>query len=265
MDLKNRMALITGAGTGIGRATAIELARYGCTIILVDIREDKLAEVLNEVRNYAPDSTAEVCDVSDESRVKQMIQASHQRHGSIDILVNNAGIIIVKFFDELPEDEFNRQMAVNFYGTLYLTRAVVPIMKEQGRGAIINLSSPMAKLITPGATAYIVSKAAIYALSEELYYELKDRGIHVGVVLPGGTRSEFFDNAVFDRLGEYYRSHGKMPPAKTARSIRKAIEKERFETVTQASDRVYIGIRNAFPRLFRSFAIHKLRPYYRSN
>ena len=264
MDLKNRIALITGAGTGIGRATAIELARYGSTIILVDIREDKLAEALNEVRKYAPDSTSEVCDVSNESRVKQMVQTSHQRHGSIDILVNNAGIMIIKLFDELSEDEFNRQMDVNFYGTVYLTRAVVPIMKTQGRGTIMNFSSPMGKLPVPGATAYIVSKAAIYAFSEALYYELKNRGIHVGVILPGGTRTELFDNAVFDRLGEYYRGHATMPPAKIARSIRKAIEKERFETVTRVSDRLYIGIRNTFPGLFRSFAMRKLRSYYRT-
>ncbi len=111
------MVLITGAGTGIGGAIAIELARYGC-IILAYAKEDELAEPLGEVRKHAPDSTAEVCDVSDESRVKQMVQASHQRHGSISIPVNNAGTIITRFF-----------MDVNFFGTGYLARAVVPIMK----------------------------------------------------------------------------------------------------------------------------------------
>ena len=265
MDLKNKIALITGAGSGIGKATAIELARYGSTIILVDINEDNLTEALSEVHQYAPHSTTEVCDVSDQSQVKQMIQTAHQRHGSIDILVNNAGIMIIKLFDDLTEDEFNKQMDVNLYGTIYLTRAVVPIMTKQGRGTILNFCSPMAKTIVPGATAYIVSKAGIYAFSEALYYELKDRGIHVGVVLPGGTRTHLFDNAVYDKLGEYYRDHCTSSPAKIARSIRKALEKERFETITQPTDRFYIGIRNLFPGLFRTFAMLKLRPYFSSS
>jgi short-subunit dehydrogenase len=261
MDLDHKIAIITGAGSGIGKETAIELARHGCTVALVDIKEDRLAEALDEVRRYTSASTAEVCDVSDEAQVKQMVQAIHERYSGIDILVNNAGIMIVKFFDELSEDEFKRQMDVDFYGAVSLVRAVIPIMQKQGRGIIINVASVGAKLIVPGNTAYAASKAALNAFSESLYYELKDRGIHVGVVLPGGTRTGLFDNAA-NKLGEYYGSQGRMSPAKVARSIRGAIEKERFETVTPFSDKVYIGFHGALPGLFRKFVLRRLRPYF---
>lgn len=261
MDLDHKIAIITGAGSGIGKETAIELARHGCTVALVDIKEDRLAEVLDEVRRYTSASTAEVCDVSDEAQVKQMVQAIHERYSGIDILVNNAGIMIVKFFDEMSEGEFDRQMCVDFYGAVYLIRAVVPIMQRAGKGVIINVTSSGSKLVVPGATAYAASKAALNAFSESLHYELKDKGIHVGVMLPGGTRTGLFDNAV-NKLGEYYGSQGRMSPAKVARSIKEAIEKERFETTTPFSDKVYIGFRGAFPGLFRKFVLRRLRPYF---
>ena len=262
MDLDHKIAIITGAGSGIGRATAIELARHGCTVALVDIKEDRLAEVLDEVHKYAPASTAEACDVSDEAQVKQMVQATHERHGRIDILVNNAGIMIVKPFDEMSEGEFDRQMRVNFYGAAYLIRAIVPIMQRQGRGIIINMASVGGKLVVPGTGIYAASKAALYAFSESLYYELKDKGIHVGVVLPGGTRTGIFDDAVFNKLGEYYRDHLNTSPAKVAKRVREAIEKERFETFVLFSDKILIGFHGALPGLFRKFALSRLRPYF---
>ena len=262
MDIKGKVAVITGAGSGIGRETAIELARHGCTTVLADIKEDRLADPLAEVRRHQAESTAEVCDVSDEEQVKRMVQAIHERYGRIDILVNNAGIMVVKPFQDLSPEEFDRQMRVNFYGMANVTRAVVPIMQRQGKGVIVNLSSVGSKLIVPGTNVYAASKAAIYALSESLHFELMDMGIHVGVVLPGGTRTGIFDDGVFDALGEYYRGHAKTLPAQVAKSIRGAIEKERFETVVLLSDRIYIGFRNAFPGLFRRFALGRVRPHF---
>ncbi len=262
MDVEGRVAVITGAASGIGRATAMELARHGCTVVLADIKEDRLAEAVDEVRRYASDSTTEVCDVSDEAQVKQMVQAVHERYRGIDILVNNAGIMRVKSFDEMSEGEFEGQMSVNFYGPAYLIRAVVPIMQRQGRGIIINMASVAGKLVMPGNSVYSASKAALYALSESLYYELKDKGIHVGMVLPGGTRTGIFDDAVFDKLGEYYRNQCQTSPAEVAKKIRGAIEKERFETFVLLSDRIYIGFRSAFPGLFRKFVLRRLRPYF---
>jgi len=261
MDLENRIAVITGAGSGIGRETAIELSRHGCTCVLVGRTEDKLREVLGQVREYAPASTAEACDVSNEAQVKQMIQAVYERYGSIDILVNNAGIMVVKLFDELSDEEFDSHMAINYNGAVYATRAVVPIMKKQGKGAIINMASVGGRLNLPGLTANTASKAALFAFSESLHYELRDKGIHVGVILPGGTQTGLFDTAVFNKLGEYYRDQSMMSPAKVATKIREAIQKERFETIVPSSYKFIIAFRGLFPGLFRKYLLRRLRPY----
>lgn len=261
MDIKDRIAVVTGAGSGIGRETAIELARHGCTVALVGRRENKLIDTLAEVHKYAPPSIAEICDVSDQAQVEQMVQKTYEYYKHIDILVNNAGMMTVKLFHELSEDEFNRHMSINYYGAVYFTRAVLPIMEKQGRGVIMNVASVNGKLCVPGTTGYAASKAALHAFSEALYYELKDKGIHVGVVLPGGTRTEIHNN-VSNKLGQYQRDHCTTPPSKPAKSIRRAIEEERFETVTPSSYKFYIRFHSLLPGVFRALVLRTLRPYF---
>ncbi|UCG82945.1 MAG: SDR family oxidoreductase [Dehalococcoidia bacterium] len=261
MVLKNKVAIVTGAASGIGRELAMELARHGCTLVLVDIAEDGLAKALDEVRAYTPASTAETCDISNHEQVRQMVKAIHERHGSIDILVNNAAIMSVKLFKDLSKGEFKRHMDVNYYGPVALIRDVVPIMEKQGKGVIINVASVGARLVVPGTSAYAASKAAIQAFSEALYYELKDRGIHVGIVVPGGIKTGIF-NAVDTKLGVYYRDQCTTPPSKITRSIRQAIEKERFETVVPFSSRILLGVHAHLPSIFRKSLLSRLRPYF---
>lgn len=261
MNLKNRIAVVTGAASGIGRATAIELAKKGCTCVLVDVREDGLTEALERVREHRPASTAEVCDVSDEAGVQQMVQEIHRRYERIDVLVNNAGVGTVKFFDKMGEEEFRRHMNVNFYGPLHLLRAVVPIMQSAGGGVIINVASVGGKLVVPGTGAYAASKAALHAFSESLHYELKDKGIHVGIVVPGGARTRIFDSSV-NRLGQYYRKGLTAPPVKIARAIRQAIEKERFVVTVPFRYGIMIWAHDTFPGLFSRMLLRTLRPYF---
>jgi short-subunit dehydrogenase len=168
--------------------------------------------------------------------------------------------MIVKPFADLTEDEFYSHMAINYDGTVYFIRAVLPIMKKQGAGAIVNMASVGGKLNLPGLTANTASKAAIYAFSESLYNELKNEGIHVAVILPSGTRTSLFEN-VHNRLGEYYRDQSTMSPSRVAKGIREAIEKERFETVVPSIARSYIGFHSMFPGLFRKYVMRRLRGY----
>ncbi len=261
MKIENKTAIVTGAAGGIGKEIAIELAKHGCTPVLVDIQEGRLSKALDEVLKYAPASTAEACDISNVEQVGKMVQAAHERHGSIDILVNNAAIMAVKLFNNLSEAEFKAHMDINYYGPVALIRAVIPIMQEQGRGVIINIASVGAKLVVPGTSAYAASKSALYALSEALYYELKDQGIHVGVIVPGGIRTGIFD-AVDNKLGAYYRDQCTTSPLKITRSIRKAIEKERFETIVPASSKLLIGLHAHFAGRLRKSLLKRLRPYF---
>jgi short-subunit dehydrogenase len=262
MDLKNRVPIITGAGSGIGKATALELSKYGCTCALVGRTESKLREVLDRVRNSAPDSMVAVCDVSDMMQVKQTVQAVYERYGKIDILINNAGMMIVKFFEETSQEEFDRIMAVNFYGGVNFIRAVLPIMQKQGRGVIINVTSVGGRLVVPGTAVYAASKAAFQGFSESLYFELKDRGIHVGIILPGGTRTGIFD-ASTTKLGKYYQSQSKTEPKIAAKAIKQAIEKERFVTITPSSYKLLIESHDFFPGLFSKQLLKRLRPYFK--
>ena len=262
MDLRHTIAIVTGAASGIGRETVIELAKQGCTPALVDIQQDKLAAVLQEVRKFAPASVAEVCDISNSSQVKQIVQMVNEQYGKIDILVNNAGMMIVKFFDELSQDEFDRQMAVNFYGGVNLIRAVLPIMQTQGKGVIINVASVGGRLVVPGTAVYAASKAAFQGFSEALYFELKDKGIHVGIILPGGTLTGIFDTST-TKLGKYYQSQSKTAPQIAAKAIRQAIEKERFVTITPSSYKLLIEAHDFFPGLFSKQLLSRLRPYFK--
>lgn len=261
MDLHNKVAIVTGAASGIGRAIAVDLAKHGCTPVLVDIKADRLGEALKEALAYAPEAAAEACDISDVEQIGRLVRATHERHGRIDILVNNAGIMGVKLFKDLSEAEFKAHMDVNYYGPVSLVRAVVPIMQKQGRGVIINVASVGAKLVVPGTSAYAASKAALHAFSEALYYELKDRGIHVGVVVPGGIRTGIFD-ATDSRLGRYYQEQCKTPPSEITGGIRKAIEHERFDTVVPRSSMLLLAAHAHLGRVFKGSLLKRLRPYF---
>ncbi len=260
MRLQDKVVLVTGAGSGIGRETAIELARYGCIPVLIGRTESRLAAALEETRRHRPEATIEVCDVTVEEQVREAVRRAYERHDHIDILVNNAGVMVVKLFEDLTEADIDKQLRTNFYGALNLIRSVVPIMKKQGKGTIMNVTSVGGRLVVPGTTGYAASKAALYAFSESLHYELADSGIHVGVVLPASIRTNILTNTT-TRLGEYYCRQCNLHPLRVAKAIRTAIEKERFETIVPLSSRLLLGFHDFLPGLFRKSILNRLRPY----
>lgn len=261
MNIKGKTAIVTGAASGIGRATVIELAKHGCTPVLVDIQEDKLATALDEVRPHAPSTSAETCDISSAEQVRRTVEAVKERHGNINILVNNAAIMSSHLFKNMSEDQFRAHMEINFFGLVALTRAVLPIMQQQGEGVILNVASVGAKLVVPGTSAYSASKAAVHAFTEALYLEMKDSGIHVGIITPGGIRTSILDSDSTD-LGAYYRSQLKTSPDVIAKGIRQAIEKERYETVLPAISKLLLASHAHFGGLLRKALVKRMRPYF---
>jgi short-subunit dehydrogenase len=225
--------LITGASSGIGRATTFELAKRGAMLALTARRLKNLRKVSDEIKDAFPDVQAPLlipCDVSDKEDAIRLVRKCVDQLGGIDILINNAGIGVYGNAEMTTLEDFRSVMEVNFYGSVNCILEVLPHMKEIGKGLIINIASVAAIHGIPYAGAYSASKAALVALSQSLRAELAKSGISIMVIYPGYTQTNFFK--IEKKVGGARRPAGPYAPAKkVARSIIKAIESERQDLV----------------------------------
>ncbi len=191
--LGKKVALITGAASGIGRATALAFARAGASIVIGDIRErpvGKATATADIIRQRGGKALFVETDVAQKSQVEALIEKAIQELGRIDILVNNAGIGHVSSVEHTPDKVLKQLVEVNFYGVVYGVQAVLPVMRAQGSGHIINVTSGAAMIGLPYVSIYAATKAAIARLSEGLRYELEDCNIHVSVIYPDFTATD---------------------------------------------------------------------------
>jgi 3-oxoacyl-[acyl-carrier protein] reductase len=186
-----KVALVTGAARGIGRAIALALAREGADIVLVDVDLDRAQGTAQEIEGLGRKAKAILADVSDRKDVHRLVSETVSLFGRIDILVNNAGIIRRGTFLEHDPEEWDKVLDVNLGGTFNCSRVVVPLMIEQGRGKIINVSS-VAGIIgdITAAPSYGTSKGAINTLTKSLARELAPHGINVNAVAPHAIETE---------------------------------------------------------------------------
>jgi short-subunit dehydrogenase len=248
VEIRGRVALVTGASSGIGRATAIDLARRGATVAICARRADRLEEALRECRDHAPRSRAYPCDVRDREQIRTTVDRARADLGPVDILINNAGVGAYHLFTEAREDEFEELMRANFFSALYFTREVMPSMIERQTGAVVFVSSFAGRIATWRHTAYSASKFAMTGLAEALYYEVKSRGVHVAVIYPAVIRTELFDKGPgFEHLRHVVEPQ-LLGPEVVARAIAKAIEKERFELFAPGRYAIIWKLRALFPR-----------------
>jgi 3-oxoacyl-[acyl-carrier protein] reductase len=193
MSLNEKVVIITGSGQGIGRSFALRLAQESARIVVAEINVEKAKIVAQEIRDRGGEALAIPTDVSDPESAEVMARATMQAYGQIDVLVNNAAIyygLEMKPFDQISLGEWRRLMAVNVDGLFYCARAVVPYMRKQGHGRIINLASGAFHLPVPGIAHYIASKGAVIGFTRALACELGDSGINVNAIAPGFTLSE---------------------------------------------------------------------------
>ncbi len=192
------VVLITGCSSGFGLLTAARLASTGFQVIATMRNPEKSGALEEELRRRGARADILALDVTDQASVDRAVREIGDRYGEIHVLVNNAGYGIGGFFEDLTEEEIRRQMETNFFGAQRVTRAVIPFMRRQRRGRIINISSVSGFSANPAIGAYSASKWALEAFSESLHYELKFFGIDVLLIEPGTYRTKIFgENARF--------------------------------------------------------------------
>ena len=185
--LKNRNAIVTGAGQGIGRAIALGVAREGARVVIADLNEETAATVKTEIEAAGGTALAIRTDVSDEASVETMVEISLREFSRLDVLVNNAGIFPVSSVEEMMEAEWDQVIGTNLIGAFLCARALAGKFLEQGSGRIISLTSGRAFQGAKNAAHYASSKAGIIGFSKSLALELAPRQITVNVICPGIT------------------------------------------------------------------------------
>ena len=189
-DLKNKNALITGAGKGIGKAIALALAKEGVNIILVARTQNEIDNVAAKARSLRVKALAITADVADINSVNAAIEKALAEFGTIDILINNAGIAAFGKFLELEPTDWERIIQVNLMGTYYVTRAVLPNMIERQTGDIINISSTAGLSGNALTSAYSASKFAVLGLTESLMQEVRKHNIRVTALTPSTVATD---------------------------------------------------------------------------
>jgi short-subunit dehydrogenase len=201
VNLAGRTAVVTGAGSGIGRALAVALAERHCHLALADIDASGLSGTGRLVENRAVNVSLHPLDVADPIAVAAMPDVVAQRHPQVDLLFNNAGVAIGGFFEEVSDEDFQWLFDINFWGVVRMSRAFLPVLRRSDAARIVNISSLFGLISPPGQAAYSASKFAVRGFSNALRYELEGSTVGVTVVHPGGVATAIARNA--------RKSHGK--------------------------------------------------------
>jgi len=224
-DYRGKVAIVTGASSGIGKAISLDLAERGVTIVAAARRKELLDEVVEECRRTAPESTAAVVDVSDRDAVESMCRDTLERHGRVDVLVNNAGIPQRIHASRVTVEDVESVMRINFFGAVYATLALLPSMLERKQGRIVNVSSVAGRVGSPRESAYAASKFAMSGWSEVLAADLIDSGVKVHLIIPGAI-----DTEIWQKVQEPASYNGKfIPPQAIADALRDCLETGKFE------------------------------------
>ncbi|MEK6904135.1 MAG: SDR family oxidoreductase [Nanoarchaeota archaeon] len=251
MHFKDKVVLITGGNSGIGKATALAFAREGAIVVIVARDRNKLNQTINELKKHNNKCLSYVCDVRDAKKVSGVVKDAIRKFWKINILVNNAGFGIYRGFCESSLDDIKEQMDVNYFGTVNFTKEVLPYMIKQRSGNIVNIASAAGKAGFPGASGYCASKFAVVGLSEALYYEMKKKGINVNLICPGAVDTPFQKNPGYEDF-PHEKRHKKIIKAEdVAKAVVDAVRFNRFETILPFGVAVKLWGKGIVPFLWR--------------
>jgi short-subunit dehydrogenase len=236
--LRDGVAVVTGAAKGIGAALAMALASRGCHLALVDRDRDALATVVAAAKTSVAVS-AHVADIADAAAAQSVCDAVLAEHGRASILVNNAGVALMGRFEEVEVAEMEWLFAINFWGTVRMCKAFVPVLRREPAAQIVNLSSIFGIVAPAGQTAYGASKFAVRGFSEALRHELEDTGVGVSIVHPGYVKTAIARNA---------RVAAAMDPNEAAERAAN-FDRMTGSSAEQAAERIVIGIERRQKRI----------------
>jgi short-subunit dehydrogenase len=233
--LQGRVAVVTGAASGIGRALALELAGRGCALALVDVNEAGLAEVGERARGLGRKVSVHVADVASRARMERLPGEVKAEHGHVHVVVNNAGVAVSGTLLDQSLDDFAWIVGINFWGVVYGCKLFLPLLLAEDEGHIVNISSLFGLVGVPTQISYNATKYAVRGLSEALISELSGTRVGVTCVHPGGIRTNIVraarastaKNVEENELIAAQFERWAMPPEKAARKIVRAIERNR--------------------------------------
>jgi len=198
-DLKNKTAIITGSSRGLGKKTAIALAKQGANVVVnYNSNESEALSTVNEILSDGGNAIAIKADVSKSEDVNHLFEKTVEHFGRIDIVVNNAGIMVTKFLKDFSEEEFDKQFSINVKSVFLMMKKASETLEQNGR--IINISSSTSRLMMPGYAVYSATKSAVEQMTRVFAKEIGSKGITVNSVLPGPIKTELFLNGKSDEL-----------------------------------------------------------------
>ena len=251
---KDKVAVITGAGSGMGRYLAVLLAKDGADVCVCDVNEETLNETVEMLRQYNVSVSSHLLDVADKDSIEALPQKVIDQHGKVDLVFNNAGVTTGSHFKDMDEDNWDWVMGINFDGVVNSTRAFIPHMINNTEAAIVNTSSIFGMVAVPGQTVYHATKFAVRGFTESLAMELKEEKIQIHSVYPGHIGTNIVLDAKFDKdflltesektknsdnpitiqeFGSTFRDTG-MSPDKAAKIILKGVKKNK--------KRIFVGL-----------------------
>lgn len=258
--LENKVVIITGATMGIGESLARLFAAVGAKLTLAARSRDKLETL---ARSLGPDALPVRTDMTDPAAIREMVRLTVERFGRVDILINNAGVGMYTSFADTPSEHIEQVITTNWLGPARAIQAVIPQMRKQRGGQIINISSVAGKISIPWMSTYCSTKFALNALSYSLRMELAEENIQVISVCPGRIKTPFTDNAFKDARTRALRPGG-ISPDRVARAVLRASLRGKREIVVPASNWLLVWLHGLMPRLADAAMLRIIRRGMRS-
>jgi NADP-dependent 3-hydroxy acid dehydrogenase YdfG len=211
--MKNKVAVITGASSGIGKATALRLAKEGLKVVLCARSVDELNELKERIESNGGEAIVVKTDVTKPEDFENVVSKTNEAFGNIDVLINNAGLMPLSFIKKFKTDEWMQMIDVNLKGVLNGVAAILPGMLENGGGHVINISSSAAHRVFPGGAVYSATKAAVKIFSEGMRQELApEHGINVTSIEPGAVDTNLFESITDDDIKELMKGMDDIDP-----------------------------------------------------